>query len=94
MITSVDDTHELKLQLRGYEALPPQLSARQAEHVEASGRDVEAEEVTEGHQLVLRAVELGPDCVRCSRHLAQRQGSRKHLDKERFHRTRGPCAIW
>ncbi|MCZ2849816.1 DEAD/DEAH box helicase [Modestobacter sp. VKM Ac-2978] len=52
-ITSVDDTHELKLQLRGYEALPPQLSARQAEHVEASGRDVEAEEVTEGHQLAI-----------------------------------------
>ncbi|UOY03693.1 DEAD/DEAH box helicase [Blastococcus sp. PRF04-17] len=53
VITSVDDTHELKLQVRGYEALPPQLSARQAEHVEASGREVEAEEVTEGHQLAI-----------------------------------------
>jgi ATP-dependent Lhr-like helicase len=53
VITSADDTHELSLQLRGYEAQPAQLSAREAEHAEASGNDVEVEEVTEGHRLAI-----------------------------------------
>ncbi|GAA3164008.1 hypothetical protein GCM10010531_15210 [Blastococcus jejuensis] len=53
VITSADDTHELKLQLRGYEMQPAQLSARQAEQAEASGHDVEAEEVTEGDRLAI-----------------------------------------
>ena len=53
VITSADDTHELKLQLRGYEMQPAQLSARQAEEAEASGQDVEAEDVTEGDRLAI-----------------------------------------
>lgn len=53
VITSADDTHELKLQLRGYEMQPAQLSARQAEQAEASGQDVDAEDVTEGDRLAI-----------------------------------------
>jgi ATP-dependent Lhr-like helicase len=53
VIVSADDKHELRLQLRGYEAKPADLSARQAEAAENRGEQVEVEDVTEGDRLAI-----------------------------------------
>jgi ATP-dependent helicase Lhr and Lhr-like helicase len=53
VIVSADDRHELRLQLRGYEAKPADLTASQAEAAESRGEDVEVEDVTEGDRLAI-----------------------------------------
>jgi len=54
LITSEDDdSQELRLQLRGYEAKPANLSPRAAEQAEAAGKQIDAEDVTEGDRLAI-----------------------------------------
>jgi len=53
VITAADDTQELQLQLRGYEATPAHLSPAAAEKAETHGEQVEAEDITPGDQLAI-----------------------------------------
>jgi ATP-dependent helicase Lhr and Lhr-like helicase len=53
LIVSRDDGQELKLQLRGYLATEPRLDARALAAMEASGAEVEVEDVTGGDQLAI-----------------------------------------
>lgn len=53
VITAADDTHELRLQLRGYEATPAKLSPAEAEKVESTGQQVEPEDITTGDRLAI-----------------------------------------
>jgi ATP-dependent Lhr-like helicase len=52
-ITAADDTQELRLQLRGYETAPAELTAAEVEQVEARGEQVEAEDLTAGDRLAI-----------------------------------------
>ena len=51
IITAADDTQELRLQLRGYEATPAHLSPADAEKAETRGEQIEAEDMTTGDRL-------------------------------------------
>ncbi|HEY5182973.1 MAG TPA: DEAD/DEAH box helicase [Dermatophilaceae bacterium] len=53
VITAADDTQELQLQLRGYEATPAHLSPAAAEKAETRGDQVETEDITPGDQVAI-----------------------------------------
>lgn len=53
IITSSDDSHELRLQLRGYEATPPSLGPTEAERAERDGQGVDTEDLTSGDRLAI-----------------------------------------
>jgi ATP-dependent Lhr-like helicase len=51
VITAADDTQELRIQLRGYEATPAHLSPAKVEKAETRGERVETEDLTTGDRL-------------------------------------------
>jgi ATP-dependent Lhr-like helicase len=53
VIQAGDDTHELRLQLRGYEARPARLTPAQIQQAEAHGEDIDADDVTAGDRLAI-----------------------------------------
>ncbi|WUJ56119.1 DEAD/DEAH box helicase [Kribbella sp. NBC_00382] len=53
VITAADDTHELRLQVRGYEAIPARLSAAESVVVERPDGEAGTEEETSGDDLAI-----------------------------------------
>jgi ATP-dependent Lhr-like helicase len=53
VIVSESDGREVKLQVRGYRAVDPQLSTKEATAAEKAGQLVEVEEITDGDQLAI-----------------------------------------
>ncbi|TDX23696.1 ATP-dependent Lhr-like helicase [Modicisalibacter xianhensis] len=53
-IVSRSDHQELRVQLRGYEKVPPRLGRKEADALARNGREVPIEDVTHGDDLVIR----------------------------------------
>jgi ATP-dependent Lhr-like helicase len=66
-ITSAQSGQELKVQVRGYRAVPPRLTERQAAALEKAGKTVALEDLTPG------------DAIAISRHLFERLRGGHHL---------------
>jgi ATP-dependent Lhr-like helicase len=66
-ITSASAGQELKVQIRGYRALPPRLTERQAEALEKAGQSVPLEDLVPGDEVAI------------SRHLFERLRGGHHL---------------